>query len=144
MAEPPLLEVTDLARHYDVGGGFLRGRPSGQVRAVDGVSFAIARGETLALVGESGCGKSTLARLVLRLIDPTAGRIAFEGEDITTLAGDRLRRLRRRMQMVFQDPFGSLNPRMTVGEILEEPLLVHGIGDRSARRARVRSARPCP
>ena len=137
MSEPPLLEVSNLTRHYDVGGGFLRGRPSGQIRAVDGVSFAIARGETLALVGESGCGKSTLARLVLRLIDPTAGRIRFEGEDVTTLGGDRLRRLRRRMQMVFQDPFGSLNPRMTVSEILEEPLLVHGIGDRPARRARV-------
>jgi oligopeptide transport system ATP-binding protein len=109
----------------------------GVVRAVDGISFTIDRGEMLALVGESGCGKSTTARLVLRLIDPSSGAIYFEGTDITELRGDPLRRLRRRMQIVFQDPFASLNPRMTVGEILEEPLIVHGIGDRVARRARV-------
>ncbi|HSZ94258.1 MAG TPA: dipeptide ABC transporter ATP-binding protein [Acetobacteraceae bacterium] len=132
-----LLEVQDLTRHFDIKRGLVLGKMVGVVRAVDGISFTIDRGETLALVGESGCGKSTTARLVLRLIDPTAGAIYFEGTDITEMRGDPLRRLRRRMQIVFQDPFASLNPRMTVGEILEEPLIVHGIGDRVARRARV-------
>jgi oligopeptide/dipeptide ABC transporter ATP-binding protein len=129
----PLLEVEDLAKHYPLR----RGRGGGKVRAVDGLSFRLFRGETLALVGESGCGKSTVARLVLRLIDPTGGVIRFEGTDITELAGAPLRRLRRRMQMVFQDPFASLNPRMTIGDILAEPLIVHDIGDTMARRARV-------
>ncbi len=132
-----LLEVEDLAKHYEVKRGLLFGRHVGAVRAVDGVSFSLGRGETLALVGESGCGKSTTARLVLRLIEPTAGVVRFEGADITAMKGEPLRRLRRRMQIVFQDPFASLNPRMTVGEILEEPLLVHAIGDRASRRARV-------
>jgi oligopeptide/dipeptide ABC transporter ATP-binding protein len=122
-----LLEVEGLARHY-AG----RGRV---VKAVDGVSFRLYRGETLALVG--GSGKSTTARLVLRLIDPTSGIVRLDGMDITDLAGEPLRRLRRRMQMVFQDPFASLNPRMTVGAILEEPLLVHERGNRMHRRARV-------
>ena len=131
-----LLEVEALTRHFKVKRGLVLGRTVGVVRAVDGIAFRLDRGETLALVGESGCGKSTTARLVLRLIDPTAGMIRFEGADITELRGDPLRRLRRRMQIVFQDPFASLNPRMTVGEILEEPLIVHGIGDRVARRAR--------
>ena len=124
-----LLEATNLAKHF-------RTR-SGLVRAVDGVSFSLARGETLALVGESGCGKSTTARLVLRLIEPTAGSVQFEGQDITALPGAALRRLRRRMQIVFQDPFASLNPRMTVGDTLDEPLLIHGYGDAAKRRARV-------
>ncbi len=132
-----LLEVAGLAKHYPVRRGLIMAREVGAVRAVDGVSFSLGRGETLALVGESGCGKSTTARLVLRLIEPTAGRVFFEGTDITTLSGAELRRLRRRMQIVFQDPFASLNPRMTVGAILEEPLIVHEIGDRAARRARV-------
>jgi oligopeptide/dipeptide ABC transporter ATP-binding protein len=131
-----LLEVKGLAKHFAAGGGPFGGG-AGVVRAVDGVSFAVRRGETLALVGESGCGKSTTARLALRLIEPTAGQVFFEGEDITALTGTALRRLRRRMQIVFQDPFASLNPRMSVGTILEEPLLVHGIGNRAARRARV-------
>jgi oligopeptide transport system ATP-binding protein len=134
---PPLLEVTDLAKHYAMRSGLIFGGISGVVRAVDGISFALGRGETLALVGESGCGKSTTARLVLRLIDPTAGAIRFEGRDIAGLTGDKLRKLRRHMQIVFQDPFASLNPRMRVGEILEEPLIVHDVGDRAARRARV-------
>jgi oligopeptide transport system ATP-binding protein len=134
---PSLLEVENLAKHYESRSGLILGSTVGVVRAVDGISFALAPGETLALVGESGCGKSTTARLVLRLIDASAGRIRFEGTDITTLTGAALRRLRRRMQIVFQDPFASLNPRMRVGEILEEPLIVHGIGDRTARRSRV-------
>ena len=121
-----LLEATDLAKHYARG-----------VAAVDGISFALRRGETLALVGESGCGKSTTARLVLRLIEPTAGSVHFEGVDITAMRGEPLRRLRRRMQIIFQDPFASLNPRMDVGHVIEEPLLVHGIGDSAARKRRV-------
>jgi oligopeptide transport system ATP-binding protein len=133
----PLLEAECLAKHYRVRRGAVFGRHVGTVRAVDGISFTLARGETLALVGESGCGKSTTARLVLRLIDPTAGTVRFEGRDITDLRGEQLRRLRRRMQIVFQDPFASLNPRMTVGDILEEPLIVHQMGTKSERRARV-------
>jgi oligopeptide transport system ATP-binding protein len=133
----PLLEVQNLAKHFPVKRGLVMAKTIGLVRAVDGVSFSVDRGETLALVGESGCGKSTTARLVLRLIEPTSGRVFFEGADITEMSGQPLRKLRRRMQIVFQDPFASLNPRMTVGDILEEPLIVHDIGDRMARRARV-------
>ena len=133
----PLLEVEGLTRHYDVKRGLVFSRSAGVVRAVDGVSFSVARGETLALVGESGCGKSTTARLVLRLIEPTAGSVWFEGRDIGAMTGEPLRALRKRMQIVFQDPFASLNPRMTVGDILEEPLIVHGIGDAASRRTRV-------
>ena len=131
-----VLAVQGLMKHYRQSGGLL-GAAGPPVRAVDGVDFAVARGETLALVGESGCGKSTTARLALRLIPPTAGSVWFEGADITALGGEPLRRLRRRMQIVFQDPYASLNPRMTVAEILEEPLIVHGIGGGAARRARV-------
>ncbi len=123
------MAAADLKKHF-------RTR-SGLVRAVDGVSFSLARGETLALVGESGCGKSTTARLVLRLIEPTAGTVQFEGREITTLPGGELRRLRRRMQIVFQDPFASLNPRMTVGDTLDEPLGLHGYGNAARRRDRV-------
>jgi oligopeptide transport system ATP-binding protein len=130
-----LLEVVDIEKHYALQRGFLDARPAGVVRAVDGVSLFLNRGETLTLVGESGCGKSTLARLVLRLIEPTSGAIRFDGEDITTVSATRLRALRRRMQIVFQDPFSSLSPRMTVRQIIEEPLLVHGVGDRGSRRA---------
>ena len=133
----PLLEVEGLTRHFAVKRGLMFSRAAGVVRAVDGVSFSVALGETLALVGESGCGKSTTARLVLRLIEPTAGSVRFEGTDITAMTGEPLRALRKRMQIVFQDPFASLNPRMTVGDILEEPLIVHRIGDAASRRARV-------
>ena len=132
----PILDAANLSKHYPMRRGLLA-RPAGTVRAVDGVTFTLARGETLALVGESGCGKSTTARLVLRLIEPTTGTVAFEGQDITTLDGPALRALRRRMQIVFQDPYASLNPRMTVGDIVAEPLIVHAIGTAPQRRARV-------
>jgi oligopeptide/dipeptide ABC transporter ATP-binding protein len=131
-----VIEVADLTKHFPVRKGFLR-RAAGSVRAVDGVSFHIARGETLGLVGESGCGKSTLARAVLRLIEPSAGRIRVAGRDITVLSKRALRPYRRQMQMIFQDPFASLNPRMPVGDIVAEPLRVHGIAGGRERAARV-------
>ena len=132
-----LLEVENLAKHYPVRSGLILARHVGMVRAVDGVSFTLRRGETLALVGESGCGKSTTARLVLRLIEPSAGSVRFEGTDITRLEGPTLKAFRRRAQIVFQDPYASLNPRLTVGQTIMEPLEVHGIGDGASRRARV-------
>ena len=131
-----LLEVAGLAKHYPRG-ATLFSRATGVVKAVDEVSFVLHRGETLALVGESGCGKSTTARLILRLIEPTSGTVHFEGVDTTAMRGEPLRRLRRRMQIIFQDPFASLNPRMNVRSVIEEPLVVHGIGDSAFRRARV-------
>jgi oligopeptide/dipeptide ABC transporter ATP-binding protein len=119
----PLLQVTDLVKHYAAGGLFTRN--AAPVRAVDGVSFHVGRGETLGLVGESGCGKSTVGRTVLRLQEPTAGRAVFEGHDLFSLDREPLRRLRRRMQIVFQDPYGSLNPRMMVGDAVAEGLEIH-------------------
>jgi oligopeptide/dipeptide ABC transporter ATP-binding protein len=131
-----LLEVKDLVTHFTVGGGLFGGR-AGIVRAVDGVSFTIRRGETLGLVGESGCGKTTTGRSILQLERPTSGRVIFEGRDLTTLDQTALRSVRRRMQVIFQDPYSSLNPRMTVGQIIAEPLAVHRIvPDRAARAAR--------
>ena len=133
-----LLEVRNLVKHFEVGGGLFGGR-RGLVRAVDGVSFAIRQGETLGLVGESGCGKTTTGRCILQLEKATAGEILFEGRDLTRLAPDELRAVRRRLQVIFQDPYSSLNPRMTVGEIIAEPLSVHGIvRGAGARRDRVR------
>ncbi|TMK52157.1 MAG: ATP-binding cassette domain-containing protein [Alphaproteobacteria bacterium] len=133
---PPLLEVTDLVKHYPVRSGILR-RRAGIVHAVDGVSFSLGSGETLGLVGESGCGKSTVARSVLRLIEPTAGHIRLNGRDITHLGKSELRTHRRSMQIVFQDPFASLNPRMTAGDIVGEPLSVHGLASGRKQQARV-------
>jgi oligopeptide/dipeptide ABC transporter ATP-binding protein len=132
----PLLEVRDLVKHFPLGRGVVR-RGSGVVHAVDGVSFEVRAGETLGVVGESGCGKTTTARLVLRLTDPTAGSIAFDGEDITHAGGSRLKALRRDMQMVFQDPYSSLNPRQSIGAILSEPFAIHGLarGEGERRRA---------
>jgi oligopeptide transport system ATP-binding protein len=132
----PLLEVTDLVKHYAVRGGVLR-RRIGTVHAVDGVSFSLSTGETLGLVGESGCGKSTVARSVLRLIEPSSGAIKLDGTDITRLGKTALRPHRRSMQIVFQDPFASLNPRMTAGDIVGEPLEVHGLATGQRKRDRV-------
>ncbi|WP_376087837.1 ABC transporter ATP-binding protein [Roseomonas sp. CCTCC AB2023176] len=132
-----LLAARGLAKHYPVLRGIIRARQVGTVRAVDGVSFDLHRGETLALVGESGCGKSTTARLTMRLIEPTAGTIRFDGQDVTHTAGAALRALRRRIQIVFQDPYASLNPRLTVADTIAEPMTVHGIGDVASRKARV-------
>ena len=134
----PVLQVDGLVKHFPVTKGVIRRKLLGMVRAVENVSFEIARGETLALVGESGCGKSTTGRLVLRLMDPTEGSVRFKGEEIADLGKGELRRLRRHMQIIFQDPYASLNPRMTVGEILAEPLSVHEIGDEASRAARVK------
>jgi len=126
-----LLEVRNLVKHFPVG--------KGAVRAVDDVSFTLRRGETLGLVGESGCGKTTTGRCVLRLEKPTSGQILFEGIDLASLSNDALRKTRRRMQVIFQDPYSSLNPRMTIGQILAEPLKVHAIvPEKAARAARVR------
>ena len=133
----PLLEVDHLSRGFTVRRGLLLARVVGRVNAVDDVSFTLARGETLGIVGESGSGKSTTARLVLRLLDPSAGRIRFDGTDITALTGAPLRHFRRRMQIVFQDPFASLDPRQTVEQIVAEPLLLHRPGSAADRRDRV-------
>jgi oligopeptide transport system ATP-binding protein len=132
----PLLEVTDLVKHYAVRGGILR-RRVGTVHAVDGVSFSLQPGETLGLVGESGCGKSTVARTVLRLVEPTSGAIKINGEDIAQISKAELRPYRREMQIVFQDPFASLNPRMKAGDIVGEPLTVHGLAKGAEKQARV-------
>jgi len=122
----PLLTVENLVKYYSIRRGVLP-RVVGYVKAVDGVSFSIGRGETFGLVGESGCGKTTLGRAILRLIEPTSGRIVFDGCDLLSLNAKQMRKLRREMQIIFQDPFDSLNPRMTVGSMIEEPILVHGI-----------------
>ncbi len=128
-----LLEAQDIVKHFPLSSGFL-GRGRGKIHAVNGISLQIPSGQTLGLVGESGCGKTTLARILMRLLSPTSGTVRLEGEDITRLSEKKLRPLRTKFQMVFQDPYSSLNPRMTVGQILMEPLTVHGIGEKSNRR----------
>ncbi len=133
----PLVRVRDLKMHFPITRGIVIQRRVGAIKAVDGISFDIMRGETLGLVGESGCGKSTTGRAILQLYRPTAGKVYFEDNDLTQLKGEPLRRMRRRMQMIFQDPYASLNPRMTVGDIIGEPLLVHNISQGKERRERV-------
>jgi ABC-type oligopeptide transport system ATPase subunit len=136
---PELLAVRNLTKHFPVRRSFLR-RSSATVHAVDDVSFSLGENETLGLVGESGCGKTTLGRCILRLEEPTEGRIVFEGQDVLSLDPQRMRRLRRDMQIVFQDPFGSLNPRLTVERAIEEPLLNYESLSGTERRARVEEA----
>jgi oligopeptide transport system ATP-binding protein len=133
-----LVDVKDLKVWFPITEGIVIERHVGDVRAVDGISFTLRRGETLGLVGESGCGKSTTGRAIIRLTEPTSGSIDFDGVDLATLGSGDLRRMRRRMQMIFQDPYSSLNPRMTAGGIIGEPLDIHRIGDRRERRERVR------
>jgi ABC-type oligopeptide transport system ATPase subunit len=133
----PLLTVTGLQVHFPLRTGLLFDRTVGHVKAVDGVSFEIEAGRTLGLVGESGSGKSTTAYATLQLLRPTAGSVRFDGRELTALRGEELRRMRREMQIVFQDPYASLNPRLTVGRIVAEPLRAHGLGTRRSRRASV-------
>lgn len=133
----PLLQVKGLKKYFPITAGLFN-KQIGQVKAVDDLSFVVYRGETLGIVGESGCGKSTTGRMLMRLIEPTEGSILFEKEEVTKLSPKQLRKVRRDMQMIFQDPFASLNPRHTVEKILEEPLIVHGIGSKEERRKKVR------
>lgn len=133
----PLLEVRDLKKYYPAGGGFFSSKRF--VRAVDGVSFSIEKGETLGLVGESGCGKSTLARVLMRLEEPTAGSVLLNGTDLCKLHGEKLRRMRKKFQMIFQDPYGSLNPRMSVFSTLDEALRLHSGLDAEARKEKIAS-----
>jgi oligopeptide/dipeptide ABC transporter ATP-binding protein len=135
---PELLRVEDLKVHFPIKEGLIFERHVGDVKAVDGITFSLRRGETLGLVGESGCGKSTTGRAIIRLTQPTAGRVLFESTDITSLDRAQMKAVRRRMQMIFQDPYASLDPRMTAGGIIAEPLDIHGVGAKGDRRERVR------
>ena len=132
-----LLDVQNLKIHFPVMAGFLVSRKVAENRAVDGVTFNVKKGETLGLVGESGCGKSTTGRAILQLYKPTEGKVIFDGKDMAQQRGEDMRHLRRRMQMIFQDPYASLNPRMSVRDIVGEPLLIHKLGNTSERRERV-------
>jgi oligopeptide/dipeptide ABC transporter ATP-binding protein len=137
-AERPLVEVRDLVKHFPIRGGILQ-RTVATVQAVDGVSFTIRRGETLGLVGESGCGKTTVGRLLLRLLEPTSGSIVFDGVDIATIKGADLKPYRRRMQIIFQDPYSSLDPRTPIGESIGEGLRIHNLGSPEERRRKVQA-----
>ncbi|HEV7562678.1 MAG TPA: dipeptide/oligopeptide/nickel ABC transporter ATP-binding protein, partial [Solirubrobacterales bacterium] len=137
MADEALLEVTDLVKHFPIKRGILVDREVDQVRAVDGISFSIPRGQTLGLVGESGSGKSTACRAVLQLIKPTSGSVKFEGGEIAGLSRRQMRPLRREMQMIFQDPYASLNPRKRIGQIVGDPLKRQGVASGSELRRRV-------
>jgi ABC-type oligopeptide transport system ATPase subunit len=134
----PLVEVRDLVKHFPTTRGIVFQRKVGAVKAVDGVSFDVLRGETLGIVGETGCGKSTTARMIMRLLDATSGEVRFDGQDLLGLSGARLKAARRELQMIFQDPYSSLNPRKTVGAIVGEPFAIHGLHrDRAERRSAV-------
>ncbi len=132
-----LISVEGLKMYFPVTAGFLIQRHVSDNKAVDGITFDIKRGETIGLVGESGCGKSTTGRAILQLYKPTEGKVRWEGEDLVPLTGSQLRRFRRRMQMIFQDPYASLNPRMSIGDVIGEPLVIHGMGNSAERRERV-------
>jgi ABC-type glutathione transport system ATPase component len=132
-----LLEVTALKMHFPLTQGIIFQRQVGAVRAVDGIDFFVEKGETLGLVGESGCGKSTTGRAILQLYKPTSGSVKFDGTELTSLPGEQMRKMRRRMQMIFQDPYASLNPRMTVGNIIGEPIEVHNLAKGKAKTERV-------
>jgi len=133
-----LLKVENLQKHFPIRKGIVVQRHVGDVKAVDGVSFDIRRGETLGMVGESGCGKSTIGRTILRLLEPTGGKVTFEGKVLNDLSSEEMRKMRSQMQMIFQDPYASLNPRMRVGDIIGEPILIHGVSNRAEREKRVR------
>jgi len=135
-AAEPLVQVQELVKHFPITRGVILRREIGAVRAVDGVSFDVRRGETVGIVGETGCGKSTTAKLIMRLFDPTSGRVRFDGQDITELRGARLKAVRREMQMIFQDPYSSLNPRKTVGSIIAEPFAIHRMEREKGARKR--------
>ncbi|HHT70870.1 MAG TPA: dipeptide ABC transporter ATP-binding protein [Firmicutes bacterium] len=132
----PLLEAIEVKKYFSIGSGMF-GKPTGHVRAVDGVSFDIKKAETFSVVGESGCGKSTLGRLLLGLLECTGGKVTFRGRDITLFSKQELRQLRRNMQMIFQDPYASLNGRMTVSNIIREPMIIHGLGSRAEQKQKV-------
>ncbi|HEV2973442.1 MAG TPA: dipeptide ABC transporter ATP-binding protein [Solirubrobacteraceae bacterium] len=132
----PLVQVRALVKHFPIRRGVLFQRQIGAVQAVDGVSFDVKRGETLGIVGETGCGKSTTARLIMRLLDPTSGEVRFDGQDITKLKGARLKAIRRDVQMIFQDPYSSLNPRKTIGATIAQPLAIHGLAKGKGERRR--------
>ncbi|MGC4108678.1 MAG: dipeptide ABC transporter ATP-binding protein [Thermomicrobiales bacterium] len=135
--EKPLLDVKNLVMHFPLTQGIIFQRKVGAVQAVDGVSFQVKKGETLGLVGESGCGKSTTGRAILQLYKPTSGEVNFDGRDLTKLDGNEMRKMRRHLQMVFQDPYASLNPRMTVGNIVSEPMQIHKLVEKNQRTQRV-------